>query len=478
MTIETAARPPGAGNSEAARRSVPVQVRGDRPSSVNPGTSAVPTAATGTGRSMNAGLGRTAGRLMRELYQSIPAFGRALSILAGFVGCPDIIGQDEAHTADLKTWAATVGAGWGGMGLSTFLADHIAQSLWAGYGVAEAEIREDRAEVTKLWSYQSEYFRLVTTADGTLTILQRNAGGVDRGSGGGPFYPVYGGLPLDPLQAFVSTFDAQGGNPYGQPLFLACPTVAQVWTEAVLAHKSTWRRMGVPIFHVAAKMPEGFVDSLEQRGSVTRRRSEWAAADMTTSLADCTKSQVERGIAKDLVTFGDVTISVLGLEGISMDFQISKRQLLEEIVVASDVPPSLFGYAWSSTERMSSVQARKLVGRVWSIRAAVEPTVRRLLDLRQRLVGEARPYTLDWPDCSLLDLGETARASLDDARSDNEKLAYAYHLWTTGVWDQEQYAAYLTGAPAVKRAMSEPPPLSFGKSSSSNNQQDQGNPNA
>jgi hypothetical protein len=379
---------------------------------------------------------------MRQLYINIPAMGRAIGVLAGLTGEPTLTGADEAHTDDLTRWAENVPVGWNGSGLAAFLVDGIGQTLWYGYGVAEGEVSPGRDECARLWSYQSGAFRLETDNARGLRVFQTNA----RDAAGLP-----GGRELSPVTACVSTFAPQGGNPHGEPLFLACPTVGQVWVEALQAHKSTWRRMGIPVFHVNLELPEGFKDD-----------AQWTAttALLTTvsdNLGAAIKSQVERGIAKDVFTAGKVTISVLGLEGMAMDFQISKRQLLEEIVVASDVPPSLLGYSWSSTERMSQVQMRKLLARVTAIRRAVEPCLRHFVDLRQRLRGDARPYTLSWPDVSLTELTESARAAKDDADAALKRQTYQFNNWRAGLASQEDVAENLTGKRQVDRPMDEPP---------------------
>jgi len=413
------------------------------------GTSASVVQATGKGRSLDRVLERTSYRLFRQLYLNIPAMGRGISILTALAGEPAVQGVDEEHTLDLQTWTEDVKAGWGGMGLGCFLGDHGGQMLLHGNGVAEAEIGPFRDEVTGLWSYRSEYFRYDTDR-GQLDIRQLNA----RDGPGSSL--VSGGRVLSPLTATVSTFDPQGSAPEGQPLYLACPTVAQVWVETLMAFKSTMRRMGIPIFHINGQYPENWEDDAE----FTRATA--LATQMSNGLNEAVKSQVEQGLAKDWVTLGNVTVKVLGLDGEAMDFQISKRQLIEEIVVASDVPPSLFGYSWSATERMSSVQMRKLSGRVRAIRRALNPCIRKMLDLRQRVRGESRPYTLMWPDTNLAEELETARAALNDANADVKKLQYALALWRLGIWDQTQVAEYCTGSAEVKRALAEPPAVSLG----------------
>lgn len=420
-----------------------------------PGLTANAQMATG-GRSLNRLIERASLRLMRELKLNIPAMGRGISILSALAGEPTLTGEDDAHTADLQAWAKNVRAGWGGKGLGAWLDDHRGQRLWNGYGVAEAQISEGRDEVVGLWSYRSEYFRFWPASTGELAIIQMNAPpGPDLGAAP----TIYGGgRQLDNLQACISTFDPEGSGPKGQPLYLACPTIGQVWTETLMAFKSMQRRMGIPVYHVHVELPENFTD--DPKWTKTK-----ALVDMiSANLMDAVKSQVERGVAKDVFTTGKgkIEIKMLGLEGHeARSFEVDKRTLLEEIVVASDVPPSLFGYAWATTERMSSVQMRKLMGRIGAIRRQDESVIEHMVDLRQRLRGESRKWTMDWPDTNLADLVETSRAALNDSLAEQNKLEYALAMWQAGIWDQLDVALYVTGMPAVKKPMDEPPAVSM-----------------
>jgi hypothetical protein len=412
----------------------------------------------------------TSDRLMRELYLNIPVMGRAISILSALAGEPQLIGTDDAHTAGLKEWSEDVPSGWSGNGLCSFLEQLRWQRLWHGRAFSEAQIREDREEVNGLWVYRSENFNAFPGDNGELQIVQLNATSQNSG---------VGGRLLDNLQACVSLFDSQDGGTAGQPLFLACPTIGQVWTETLMAFKATQRRMGIPVYHVRVKLPEGFRDQpVKAADGTDSTKAQELAKQISAGLTSALKSQVERGLAKDLVTDDGVDIKILGLSGeIIGTFEIGKRQLIEEIVVASDVPPTLFGYTWSTTERMSSVQMRKLVGRLWSIRRQDAPVIRKFVDLRQRLRGDSRPWVMKWPDTNLADLTETATAALNDANAKLRELLYAVFLWKLGIWDQEKVAEHSTGAAQVVKAYDEPPIIPTPTAGKSGNGQDQGTGN-
>src|ERR1041385_8478435 len=142
----------------------------------------------------------TSDRLMRELYLNIPVMGRAISILSALAGEPELIGVDDAHTAELKQWGEDVPAGWSGNGLCSFLEQLRWQRLWHGRAFAEAQIGEGKDEVTGLWVYRAEHFDARPGPDGQLQIFQLNATSSNS---------AVGGRLLDNLQACVSLFDSQ-----------------------------------------------------------------------------------------------------------------------------------------------------------------------------------------------------------------------------------------------------------------------------
>ncbi len=408
-------------------------------------------------------VGRSMGRWQRnatspeireELYEQIPVFKEAIGILAGFVGVPEAVGEDDEHTADLNAFLGGVRvgwSGWSGRGAACWLRDHIGQALWHGYAVGECEISPGRDDVAALWSYRSEHFSLEPQDDGSLSVFQTNAPGGKR--------------LLNPLTVLGSTFEPQGQDPRGQALFRCCIPPSLTYVEAQQAFKQTNRRQGVPVYHLNWEPPPEFVDR-EVEAAVYNddvlvtpavMLSDRIVAAAEAAFNGAIKSQVELGIAKDFITTGKWTIQQVHRESVTVDFQLAKRNLLEEPIVASGVPPSIYGYAWSSTERMSSVQLERVVGKVWVIRYSVEPALRAILDLRGRLRGDVRPYSLTWPDTVQSDQRDTAAAALDDAKAKETERKYWFGLWRAGIADQARVAEELTGSPGVAVEMDAPP---------------------
>ena len=118
------------------------------------------------------------------------------------------------------------------------------------------------------------------------------------------------------------------------------------------------------------------------------------------------------GRVRDFVAVGDVDIKVIGADNQVLDSEVPVRQILEQLVARTGIPPFLLGLSWSSTERMSTQQADMMTSELTAIRRGLEPVVERICELWLALHGFDRRVTVDWEDINLQDEVEDARAAL------------------------------------------------------------------
>ena len=124
------------------------------------------------------------------------------------------------------------------------------------------------------------------------------------------------------------------------------------------------------------------------------------------------------GNIRDFVAVGDVDIKVIGADGPVLDAQVPVRQILEQLVARTGIPPFMLGLSWSSTERMSAQQADLLTSEITAIRRSLEPVLLRIAELWLRLKGFDDGVVLRWEDIDLQDLVEEARAELYRAQAE------------------------------------------------------------
>ena len=129
------------------------------------------------------------------------------------------------------------------------------------------------------------------------------------------------------------------------------------------------------------------------------------------------------GSVRDFVAVGDVDIRVIGADAPILDSEVPVRQILEQVVAKTGIPPFMLGLSWSSTERMSSQQADMLTTEITAIRRTLTPVVERICRLWLRMHGYTCGFEVLWEDINLQDLVEEARAELYREQAEELRLA-------------------------------------------------------
>ena len=130
------------------------------------------------------------------------------------------------------------------------------------------------------------------------------------------------------------------------------------------------------------------------------------------------------GTVRDFVAVGDVEIKVIGSEAQILDSQVPVRQILEQLVAKTGLPPFLLGLNWSTTERMSTQQADILTSELWALRRTVEPILRKICKTYLALEGMDDRVEILWNDISLQDITEEAKAELYKAQAAKYRAEY------------------------------------------------------
>ena len=118
------------------------------------------------------------------------------------------------------------------------------------------------------------------------------------------------------------------------------------------------------------------------------------------------------GSVRDFVAAGDVEIKVIGADNQTLDSEVPVRQILEQMVAKTGIPPFLLGLSWSSTERMSAQQADMMTSEITAIRRSLEPVVERICEFWLKLHGYGSQVSVEWADINLQDEVEEAHALL------------------------------------------------------------------
>ena len=129
----------------------------------------------------------------------------------------------------------------------------------------------------------------------------------------------------------------------------------------------------------------------------------------------------KNGTVRDFEAVGDVEIKVIGGEAPILDSQVPVRQILEQLIAKTGLPPFMLGLSWSTTERMSAQQADLLTSELWSLRRTVEPALRKICRTFLALEGLDDRMEIVWDEISLQDMTEQAKAELYLAQAEKAR---------------------------------------------------------
>ena len=327
--------------------------------------------------------------LYDALRESVPvidaAIGKLVRLTLGFTAHCANADADRA----LQDFLENVPLGGCGCGVQAFLSAYLDALLT--YGTAVGEIVVQNGKVCGLYNAPLKHIELRRASDGfSAEVL---AGGVVK-------TPVpYPELVL--LSALNPAPDAL----YGTSLLHGLPFVSGILLKIFAATGENWDRLGNVRFAVTYKPQNDAMDRAYAKERAMQVAKAWSEA-----------MQPGAG-ARDFVSVGDVSIRVIGADCPIPDSEVPVRQMLEQILAKTGLPPFLLGLSWSSTERMSAQQADLLTSELEAYRALLTPILRKILRTFLRLSGYADEAQIVWNDVTLQDEVELARARLYDAQA-------------------------------------------------------------
>ncbi len=336
-------------------------------------------------------LGRGELTLYRTIREAVPMVDAALVKLVRLCGGVKVV-CDPAAQEELDRFLETVPTGRGQEGIQSFLDCYLDSMLTCGRAVGE--IVPDRAGrgIAALLCGNVEDIEIKegdSPMDMTICVRREN-GKVEE-------------LPYQNLLLFTP-YQPETGNPYGVSLLRSMPFLTGILLKIYQAVGVNWERMGNPRFAVLCK-PDGEESDVRER--CRQVAQEWAKAMKST----------RDGSVSDFVAAGDLDIKVIGADGQTLDSQGPVRQIMEQLVAKTGLPPFLLGLSWASTERMSSQQADLLTSEITAIRRSLTPVVAKICRLWLRSQGFDDRLTVDWEDVNLQDLVEEGRAGLYRAQT-------------------------------------------------------------
>ncbi len=327
-------------------------------------------------------------RLYRSMREALPILDAAIIKLVRL--CGGFTVRSGKNEEKLREFLRTVPCGHGQRGVNSFLTAYLDSLLTYGRSIGEMVISDGCfaglcwGDVTKIEIQQGdsplEHLICAPDENGQMRVL--------------PYQHLL----------LLTTLNPEPENPYGVSMLRSMPFLTDVLLKIYHTVGVNWERAGNVRYAVVCK-PSG--DGCDRSGTAETIAGEWSAA----------MQESKNGIVRDFVAVGDVSVKVIGSDGQILDSEIPVRQILEQLIAKTGLPPFMLGLSWSSTERMSRQQADMLTSELWAIRRAVEPALEQICTMWLRLNGDSSVPQIVWDEISLQDLVEEAQAALYRAQA-------------------------------------------------------------
>ena len=337
-------------------------------------------------------LGDSETQVYAAMREAVPIIDAAIGKLVRLTGGFTAACQDKQAEQELRLFLSRVNVGRGQYGIDSFLSAYLQSLLTYGRSVGEMVVSGDELAA-------------VCWGDVTKVHVQQGDSPLDFALG------VYeaGQMRILPYQNLLlfATLNPEPEHPYGVSLLRSMPFLADILMKIYNTIGINWERAGNVRYSVVYK-PEagsaGAACAAERSEQIAR---EWSAA----------MQSGKSGEVRDFVAVGDVQIKVIGADGQILDSEVAVRQILEQLVAKTGLPPFMLGLSWSATERMSKQQADLLTSELWAIRRSVQPVLERICALWLQLHGFGCSAEIVWDEISLQDTVEEAHAALYRAQA-------------------------------------------------------------
>ena len=259
--------------------------------------------------------------LYRSIREAVPIVDAAILKLIRLVGGVEVEAADPAARAGLRRFLSQVPTGRGQRGLESFLDCYLDSLLTCGRAVGEVVLDRRHREVAALLCANVADIE-IREGESPLDFAL-----CARQSGGEPVE-----LPRQDLLLFTP-FQPETDSPYGVSLLRSMPFLTGILLKIYQAIGMNWERMGNVRFAVVYKPGSDGMERAyaQERGMQIAR--EWSAA----------MQEGKQGSIRDFVAVGDVDIKVIGADNQVLDSEVPVRQILEELVARTGIPPFLLG---------------------------------------------------------------------------------------------------------------------------------------
>ncbi len=327
--------------------------------------------------------------LYSALREAVPIIDAAILKLTRLTGGFSVKCADKSAQAKLESFFNTVNVGGTQRGMEAFISTYLEQLLT--YGTAVGEIVAGGGRILGLYNADLRNIELKRKKNSLDVDIYTSdsLGSSERVKY--PYLLLYSALNPDA--------DALMGN----SMLKGMPFISDILMKIYNTIGINWERVGNVRFSVNYKPDsESAIDAEKVASQIA---SQWSSA------------MNDDDSVRDFISVGDVEIKVIGADNQVLESEVPVRQLLEQIVAKTGLPPFMLGLSWSSTERMSAQQADVLTSELEAYRRTLTPVIEKVARLYLATEGYAIEPEVIWEDITLQDEVDLARARLYSAQA-------------------------------------------------------------
>lgn len=334
-------------------------------------------------------------RLYRSIREAVPVVDAAIMKIIRLTGGFEARCGDKKAERELNEFIRTVNVGRGQQGLQAFVSQYLDSMITCGRAVGEIVTVGNRDIAAVLCGNVADVQIKEGETPLDFTLCSTGIGGAEP-------------LPYQNLLLFTP-FNPEADSPYGVSMLRSMPFLCGILLKIYQSLGINWERAGNVRFAVVYKPQGDIIDRAVAQDRAEQIAREWSAA----------MQSGKNGAVRDFVAVGDVDIRVIGADNQILDSEVPVRQILEQLIARTGIPPFLLGLNWSTTERMSAQQADLMTSELTAIRRTLEPVLEKICSLWLRMHGYACDFNIEWESINLQDEVEEAKAALYLAQAEN-----------------------------------------------------------
>ncbi len=323
-------------------------------------------------------------KIYARIREAVPILDAAVNKIARLTDGFHFETGDEAVDESMNRFFENINVGGNQRGLSSFIFNYLNQLLTFGTAVGEMVVDE------------SSIYALYNSSLANIE-LKRAENGIDV-----DFYN-FGTKLKNPELILYSVLNPEPEKLCGRSLLSGLPFISDILMKIYNTIGENWEHAGNIRYAVICNQDSSNYND---------------ASAQAQSVAQAWKEAMDSKSVKDFVAVGDVNIKVIGSDNVMLDSEIPVRQLLEQIVAKTGLPPFMLGLSWSSTERMSTQQADILTTELEAYRRVLTPVILRIGNMYLALNSMQCDLKVVWNKITLQDEKDEAQAKLYDAQAE------------------------------------------------------------